>query len=201
MIRCGQGARKPRVDAARNRERVLAAAQSVFTAGGPDASLEAVARQAGVGIGTLYRHFPTRGMLFEAVYRREVQHLAELAEELQAEQPDPVEALRQWMRANVAFIATKKGMSAALAQAAQAPPELMAFSIERLSRALGGLLRRAAEAGEIRSDVGPEELLRALVGLCYVHDNPGWQGSVMRLLDVLVDGLRCGASGHLGAHP
>jgi len=89
--------RKPRVDAVRNRERVLEAAKKVFSAGGPDASLEAVAREAGVGIGTLYRHFPTREALFEAVYRREVQQLADLAEELK-EQPDPVEALRRWMR-------------------------------------------------------------------------------------------------------
>src|SRR6202035_5876664 len=88
--------RKPRADAVRNRERVLEAAKTVFSAGGPEASLEAVARTAGVGIGTLYRHFPTREALFEAVYRREVQQLAELAERLK-EEAEPVEALRQWM--------------------------------------------------------------------------------------------------------
>ena len=92
--------RKPRADAARNRERVLEAAKAVFSAGGPEASLEAVARTAGVGIGTLYRHFPTREALFEAVYRREVQQLADLAERLK-EEAEPVEALRQWMRSNV----------------------------------------------------------------------------------------------------
>src|SRR5579884_3291798 len=88
--------RKPRADAARNRERVLEAAKTVFSAGGAEASLEAVARAAGVGIGTLYRHFPTREALYEAVYRREVQQLADLAERLRDEK-DPVEALRQWM--------------------------------------------------------------------------------------------------------
>src|SRR6202012_3104129 len=109
--------RKPRADAVRNRELVLEAAKAIFSAGGPDASLEAVAKRARVGIGTLYRHFPTREALFEAVYRREVQQLVELADQLQAE-PDPVEALRRWMRSNVEFVATKKGMSAALALAA-----------------------------------------------------------------------------------
>src|SRR6201996_3484820 len=92
--------RKLRADAARNRERVLEAAKTVFGAGGAEASLEAVARTAGVGIGTLYRHFPTREALFEAVYRREVQQLAELAERLEGDK-DPVEALRRWMHSNV----------------------------------------------------------------------------------------------------
>src|SRR5712675_269584 len=108
--------RKPRSDAVRNRERVLEAAKVVFSAGGSDASLEAVAKHAGVGIGTLYRHFPTREALFEAVYRREVEQLSELAEQLK-NAPAPVDALRRWLRSNVEFVATKKGMSAALALA------------------------------------------------------------------------------------
>src|ERR1700748_100244 len=106
--RSAKTARKPRADAQRNRERVLEAAKTVFSAGGSDASLEAVAREAGVGIGTLYRHFPTREALYEAVYRREVEQLGELAEELKSDAA-PVEALRQWLRANVEFVATKKG--------------------------------------------------------------------------------------------
>ena len=182
-------ARKPRVDAVRNRERVLEAAKAVFSAGGPDASLEAVARRAGVGIGTLYRHFPTREALFEAVYRREVQQLGELAEQLKSE-PDPVEALRRWLRSNVEFVGTKKGMTTALALAVKPSSELTAFSFERLTRAVGALLDRAVAAGAIRADVSPEDLLRALIGMCYMHDQPGWQTSVMRLLDVFVDGLR-----------
>ena len=182
--------RKPRSDAIRNRERVLEAAKAVFSAGGPDASLEAVARRAGVGIGTLYRHFPTREALFEAVYRREVEQLGELSEQLKSE-PDPVEALRRWLRSNVEFVATKKGMSAALALAAHGKSsELIAFSFERLTKAVGALLDRAVAAGEIRADVSPEDLLRALIGMCYLHDQPGWQASVIRLLDVFIDGLR-----------
>jgi len=181
--------RKPRADAIRNRERVLAAAKAVFTAGGPEASLEAVARTAGVGIGTLYRHFPTRESLFEAVYRREVQQLGDLAQQLKDE-VDPVEALRHWMRSNVEFVATKKGMSAALALAAYKNPELYSLTFDQLTRAVGELLDRAIAAGEIRKDISAEDLLRALVGMCYMHDQPGWQASVLRLLDVFIDGLR-----------
>src|SRR5579864_544678 len=179
--------RKPRADGLRNRERVLDAAKIVFSAGGEGASLEAVARQAGVGIGPLYRHLPTRESLYEAVYRREVEQLSELAEQLKSEAA-PVEALRRWLRCNVEFVATKKGMGAALALT-MANPELTAFSFERLTKAIGGLLARAVAAGEIRADVSPEDLLRALVGMCYLHDQPGWQTSVVRLLDVFVDGL------------
>src|SRR5215468_3680092 len=189
MRRPQQGARKPRTDAIRNRERVLEAAKAVFGAGGPEASLEAVARTAGVGIGTLYRHFPTREALFEAVYRREVQQLADLAERLK-EETEPVEALRQWMRSNVRFVATKKGMSAALALAAYKPSDLFSYSFDRLARSVGGLLDRAIATGEIRDDISPEDLIRALVGMCYMHDQPGWQKSVLRLVDVFIDGMR-----------
>ena len=185
--------RRPRADAVRNRERVLEAAKAVFSAGGADASLEAVAKRAGVGIGTLYRHFPTREALFEAVYRREVQQLSELAEQLKSE-AEPVDALRRWLRSNVEFVATKKGMSAALALAVQSSSELFAYSFDRLTKAVGSLLDRAVAAGEIRSDISPEDLLRALVGMCYMHDQPGWQKSVLRLLDVFVDGLRVQAN-------
>jgi AcrR family transcriptional regulator len=185
----GKAARKPRADSVRNRELVLEAAKVVFNAGGPDASLEAVARHAGVGIGTLYRHFPTREALFEAVYRREVLHLADLAEQLKSEAA-PVEALRRWMRSNVEFIATKKGMSAALAVAVHSSSDLSAFTFERLNRAVSDLLQRAVAAGEVRADISGEDLLRTLVGLCYTHEKPGWQANVLRMIDVLIDGLR-----------
>jgi AcrR family transcriptional regulator len=181
--------RKPRADALRNRERLLEAAKTVFSAGGPDASLEAVARTAGVGIGTLYRHFPTREALFEAVYRHEVQQLADFAERLK-KQKRPIEALRQWMRSVVKFVATKKGMSTALALAIAKDSDLVSDSSDRLTRAIGLLLEQAVAAGEVRSDVSPEDLLRAIVGMCYTHDQPGWQKNVLRLVDIFVDGLR-----------
>jgi AcrR family transcriptional regulator len=192
--------RRPRADAVRNRERVLEAAKAVFSAGGPDASLEAVAKRAGVGIGTLYRHFPTREALFEAVYRREVQQLTELAEALKSE-AEPVDALRRWMRSNVEFIATKKGMLAALALAVHGSSELYAHTFERLTKAVRALLERAVAAGEMRADISPEDLLRALIGMCYIHDQPGWQTSVLRLLDVFIDGLRVQASAEMRKTP
>jgi AcrR family transcriptional regulator len=188
-IRSAKSSRKPRADALRNRDRVLEAAKTVFSAGGSDASLEAVARKAGVGIGTLYRHFPTREALYEAVYRREVEQLGELAEALKND-PSPVDALRRWLRANVEFVATKKGMAAALALAAGPPSELTAFSYARLTKAIATLLDRAAAVGDIRADISAEDLLRTLVGMCLLHDQPGWQAGVVRMLDVFVDGLR-----------
>jgi AcrR family transcriptional regulator len=189
MRQSEKSARNQRADAVRNHERVLEAAKAVFSAGGAEASLEAVARTAGVGIGTLYRHFPTREALFEAVYRREVQQLADLAERLKQE-TQPLDALRHWMRSIVKFVATKKGMSAALALAAYKNSELFSYSFDQLTRAVGGLLDRAVAAGEIRNDINAEDLLRALVGMCYMHDQPGWQTSVLRLVDVFIDGLR-----------
>jgi hypothetical protein len=94
------------------------------------------------------------------------------------------------LRSNVEFVATKKGMAAALALAAHGMSELYAYSADRLTKAIAGLLDRAIAAGEIRADIGPEDVLRALVGMCYMNDQPGWQKSVLRLLDVFVDGLR-----------
>jgi AcrR family transcriptional regulator len=181
--------RKPRVDAVRNRERVLEAARTVFSAGGAEASLEAVAQAAGVGIGTLYRHFPTREALFEAVYRHEVKQLADLAQRLEKETP-PIESLRQWMRSFVKFVATKKGMSEALALVVAKDSDLFSYSSDLLTRTVDGLLSRAITAGEIGNDISADDLLRALVGMCYTHDQPGWQKSVLRLVDVFVDGLR-----------
>jgi len=181
--------RKPRADSLRNRERLLKAATRVFSAGGPEASLEAVARRAGVGIGTLYRHFPTREALFEAVYRREVDELAGLAERL-AHEAEPIDALRQWLGAFVQLVATKKGMLAALSLAAQAAPsELYAYSFDRLTTALSGILKRAVATGQMRGDITPEDLLRALLGLSYSYEQPDWQATVTRLIGVFVDGL------------
>ena len=179
--------RRPRADVVRNRERLLQAAKTVFSAGASDVSLETVAKAAGVGIGTLYRHFPTREALFEALYRREVEQLVALAGRLTAES-EPLDALRHWLHANVEFVATKRGMSAVLATALQS--DVSADLIGRLEDSLAGLLRRAAAAGAIRGDIGPQDLLRTVVGMCYMHDKPGWQGNVQRLLDVFVDGMR-----------
>jgi AcrR family transcriptional regulator len=194
-----RASRKQRADALRNRDRLLQSARTVFSDGGPEASLEAVARKAGVGIGTLYRHFPTREALFEAVYRREVEQLADLAERLKKE-TRPIKALRQWMRSVVRFVATKKGMSAALALAIAKDSDLVSYSSDRLTRAIGLLLEQAIEAGEIRGDISAEDLLRAIIGMCYTHDQPGWQKNVLRLVDIFVDGLSHSALQRLNRH-
>ena len=180
--------RKLRADSIRNRELLLEAATEVFSVGGPTASLEAVARKAGVGIGTLYRHFPTREALFEAVYRHEVDHLGDLAEEL-ARTEQPVAALRQWLHANVRLVAAKKGMVAGLQLAAYGSNELKAYSFERLTTAIGLLLDRAVAAGEIRGDITADDLLRTLLGIFYSQADADWQPVALRLVDVFVDGL------------
>jgi AcrR family transcriptional regulator len=181
--------RKPRADSILNRERLLEAATEIFAAGGPQASLEAVARRAEVGIGTLYRHFPTREALFEAVYRREVDQLGDLADRL-AREADPVEALRAWLHAQVRLVATKKGMIEGLQLAAHGSSELKAYSFERLIRALSGLLERGVAARAIRSDISADDVLRAIVGMIYAQGGGDWQVAALRLVDVFVDGLR-----------
>jgi AcrR family transcriptional regulator len=181
--------RRPRTDAVRNRERLIEAATQVFGRGAPQASLEAVAREAGVGIGTLYRHFPTREALFEAVYRREVDHLSDLAERLAREAP-PVEALRQWLHANVGLVATKRGMVEALQLVASGSTELKAYSFERLTGALALLLARGVAAGDLRPDITADDLLRTVIGIFYADTSAGWQASALRIVDVFVDGLR-----------
>ncbi|MBV8683165.1 MAG: TetR/AcrR family transcriptional regulator [Caulobacteraceae bacterium] len=180
-----KSSRRERSDAVLNRERIVETATRVFSAQGRNAKLDAIAREAGVGIGTLYRHFPTREALFEAVYRHEVEHLAELAGEL-AQEADPVEALRQWLHANVRLMATKKGMIEAMQLVAYGS-ELKAYSFARLTGALTPLLERGVAAGALRADITAEDLLRTLVGILYAEAGGD---SSLRILDVFVDGLR-----------
>ena len=181
--------RKPRVDGQRNRERLSEAAKAAFAEVGADVSLEEIARRAGVGIGTLYRHFPTRDAIVEAVYRREVRQLSESAARLLESAP-PGEALRQWMRLFVDYIATKKVLGSALSAIAGGSAELYASSWARISGAMSLLVERAAVAGDIRADANPADLLRALAGFTYGASSPDWQASALRLIDILMDGLR-----------
>lgn len=181
--------RKPRADSLRNRELLLVAAGEIFSTGGPQASLEAVARKAGVGIGTLYRHFPTREALFDAVYRHEVEQLRARAEQL-LEEPDPVEALRQWFQTNIRLVATKKGMIEALQLAVHGSSELKAYTFQRMVEAVGLLLDRAVKAGMVRDDIPAQDLLSTLFGILYAQNSANWQPAAMRMVDVFVDGLR-----------
>jgi AcrR family transcriptional regulator len=183
-----------RADAARNRERLLAAAVRAFTAGGPDSALEdvsldAVAREAGVGIGTLYRHFPTREALVEAAYRSELVRLTDAAPRLLAELP-PDEALRAWMDGFLDYTATKRGMADALRAVVAAGANPYATSRDQLVAAVSALLAAGAAAGLLRDDVDPLDLLIGLNGLAVVAGDPGRREQAGRLLDLLMDGLR-----------
>ena len=180
--------RRPRSDALRNRERLIEAATQVFANGSAQATLGAVARAANVGIGTLYRNFPTREALFEAVYRREVDQLADLAEQLAVEAP-PVRALRSWLQANIRLVATKRGMVEALQLVASGSAELKVYSFDRLTAALALLIARGVAAGEIRSDISAQDLLRTIIGVFYADGSRDWQASALRIIDVFVDGL------------
>jgi AcrR family transcriptional regulator len=178
-----------RADGQRNRERLTEVAKLAFAELGADVSLDEIARRAGVGIGTLYRHFPTRDAIIEAVYRREVEQLAGSAARLLVSLP-PGEALHEWMRLFVDYIATKKVMASAIGAIVASTPELYASSVGQITNAMVLLVDRASAAGDIRSNVDPNDLLRALVGFTYGNTSPGWQASALRLIDILIDGLR-----------
>jgi AcrR family transcriptional regulator len=185
-------ARAMRADARRNRDALLAAAAQLYAERGVEASLEEVARRAGVGIGTLYRHFPHRDALNEAVYRREVELLCDGAENLQADHPADV-ALATWMRNFAGYVATKKGMAQALRSVLGEDNELFTHSRERIESSLGTLVDAAIASGAIRADADANDLLRAMSGICMTSDSPEWRDRAERLIDLLVDGLRYGA--------
>ena len=181
-----------RKDAQRNRDLLLSVASEQFTQHGVDVPLEDVARQAGVGIGTLYRHFPTRALLIEAVYRREVAQLCDSVDELLATMP-PDQALEAWMRNFVTYVATKRGLSAALKDMMDSEPDLFTATRASIYAAAGTVLGAAVEAGDIRPDIEPEDLIRAMSGICMVTDDRGFQDRATRLMSLLLDGLRFGA--------
>ena len=181
-------ARRPRADGQRNRERLIETAKSAFTVLGTDVSLEEIARRAGVGIGTLYRHFPSRDAIVEAVYRREVQNLADAATSLLQDHA-PGDALKAWILVFVDYISTKKIIAPALGSIASGSSELYASSAACISGAMGLLVRHATAAGDIRADCTPDDLLRALIGFTWGNADPGWEVSARRLIEVLTDGL------------
>jgi AcrR family transcriptional regulator len=187
--RSQSAARKPRADGQRNRDRVLEAAKEAFTRLGANASLDEVAKQAGVGAGTLYRHFPTRDELLKAVYRSEVEKLA-LAAQKFAETMPPLEALRAWMLLFVDYIATKKIIAPALNNLVGGTSKVFEASYNQIWDAIRALVKRAIKSGDIRKDLDPIDLLRALIGVSHVASSPDWQQSARRLVDILVSGSR-----------
>jgi AcrR family transcriptional regulator len=181
--------RKPRADAQRNRARILEIAKNAFTHLGADVSLDDVARQAGIGAGTLYRHFPTRDALIAAVYRTEVAKLAAAEHEFTKSMP-PVEALRAWMLLFVDYIAAKQIIAPALNNIVGGPSKLFECTGELVRGAINALVKRAVESGDIRSDLDPLDLLRALIGVSNVASGPDWAQSAKRLVHILILGSR-----------
>jgi AcrR family transcriptional regulator len=184
--------RKLRADARENREKLLRAAGSRFAAQGSGVALEAIARDAGVGIGTLYRHFPTREALVEAVYRNEVDRLCASAGELLTRLAADV-ALAQWMERFVAYAATERGLSAALKSVASSQSDLFAATRERLLTAIGSLLGAGIATGRIRADVTAEDVLTSINAVWTISsEGEQWATQARRVLALLMDGLRTG---------
>ncbi len=181
--------RKQRADALRNRGRILEIAKHSFTKSGASISLDDVAKQAGIGPGTLYRHFPTRDALLEAVYRTEVEKLS-AAQKKFAETMSPIEALRAWMLLFVDYIAAKQIIAPALNTIVGGPSKLFEATGDQIKGAIHALVERAIASGDIRPDLDPLDLLRALVGVSNVASGPGWEQSARRLVDILILGSR-----------
>jgi AcrR family transcriptional regulator len=183
-----------RADAQRNRDALLTAAVDVFTREGPDVPLDVVSQRAGVGIGTLYRHFPHREALVEAAYRSEVDRLCDAAADLLAEATPDV-ALRAWMDRFVDYLATKREMKGALQMVIASGGDPFGHSRARLTAAVTLLVESGSRAGVLRPDADPGDVLLALSGVTAVAAGEGQRAQAGRLLDLLVDGLRLGAPG------
>jgi AcrR family transcriptional regulator len=181
--------RKPRTDAQRNRERILELAKQAFTRSGADTSLDDIAKRAGVGPGTLYRHFPTRAELLKAVYRDNLESLATAGGKF-AETMPPVEALRAWLLLFVDAVAAKQIIAPALNTLVGDHKKVFEVSYAQVQEAIRKLVKRAVKSGEIKRDLDPMDLLRALVGVSNVASGPDWQQSARRLVDILIAGSR-----------
>ena len=193
-----------RADAARNRTKILAAAAAAFAESGTDASLEEIARAADVGIGTLYRHFPTRAALIEQVYRSHVDELCATAPAL-LERFAPLHALEEWVLSFTTYVGHKRGMVAALRAAlGEEPTEIFTDTHDKLSAATTLLLDAARREGAIRGDIEPMDLLRAVGGVCMAGADAGHGGpaeraeQTRRMLGLVLDGLRYGAGATAG---
>ena len=186
-----QAAKRVRADAQRSLDSLLQAAKTVFATSGVDAPVREIAEKAGVGLGTLYRHFPQRSDLIAAVFRREIDACADAAPILAAEHA-PFAALAAWMQRYAAFVAAKRGLAKALHSGDPAYDVLPAYFDQRLRPALRALLETANAAGEVRADVEAEELLGAAASLCMSAQNAK-SGRAERMVALLVDGLRHGA--------
>ncbi len=184
--------RRVRADAQRNIDALLQAALTVFVTSGVDAPVREIAEKAGVGIGTVYRHFPQRADLIAAVFRHEIDACADAARIL-ADEYEPFDALAAWMQRYAAFVATKRGLATALHSGNPAYDPLPAYFYQRLQPAFQMLLESAAAAGEVRPDVDADDILGAVASLCMSteNDSPGY---AQRMVALLADGLRYGTN-------
>jgi AcrR family transcriptional regulator len=180
--------RRPRSDGERNRERLIAAAKRAFAERGTAASLEGIAREAEVSIASLYRHFPTRDALIEAVYRQETDTLIDAAARLMAVR-EPATALREWLLLFVEFLDAKRGMSEVLNTLIGGPDALYSRTPARLASPIAALADRAVETGAFQIDVEPIDILRAIAGVAYARHNNDWKDAAVRMVDLLLKGL------------
>jgi AcrR family transcriptional regulator len=185
----GATVRKPRADGERNRALLMETAKKVFAEKGSQASLEQIARSAGVGIGTLYRHFPTRDALVAAVYANETGQLAEGARRL-AETRPPVEALREWLMLFIDFMSTKHGMAEVFDAVVSPASALYADAGTQITAAVEMLVRQAVGSGEIALEIAPTDILRALAGIAGVSCGPDWETAARQLVDIIIAGVR-----------
>jgi AcrR family transcriptional regulator len=182
-------ARKPRADARRNRERILEVAKEAFTRDGAAASLDDIARRSGIGSGTLYRHFPTRDALIEAVYRGEVEKLAAAEQRFAATMP-PLEGLRAWMLLFIDHVAGKTLIIPAMDTVAGGSMRLIEGSRSLIHAAFLRSIERAIVNGDLRADTDPNDFVRALIGVFHTTALPGWEQSARRIVDILIAGSR-----------
>ncbi|GHC73000.1 TetR/AcrR family transcriptional regulator [Streptomyces cinnamoneus] len=181
--------RSKRTDAQRNRQTVLTAAAEVFITSGVDAPIRQIAAQAGVGMGTIYRHFPTRADLVTAVYRHQIEECAGAGPDLLASAGSPFDALRQWIDLFVDFLVTKHGLADALQSDSDRFAALHAYFLDRLLPVCAQLLDAAVEAGDIRPGTQPYELMRGIGNLCIGRDNDP-RYDPRRLIALLLQGLQ-----------
>jgi AcrR family transcriptional regulator len=181
--------RRPRVDAQRNRERILDAARDAFSQHGAHATLDDIARRAEVGPGTLYRHFPTRDDLVEAVFRSEVDKLSAAAQRFSSTQP-PLQALRSWSFLFIDYVATKLLILPALDTVPGGSTRLIASSRTTVHGTFHTLIQAAIASGDLRPSTHPDDLIRAIIGIFHTDTQPGWETSARRIVDILIEGSR-----------
>ncbi len=182
-------ARRPRLDAQRNREHILEVAREAFARHGPETTLDYIARRAEIGPGTLYRHFPTRDALIEAVFRSQVEKLTAAGQRYAAAMR-PLDALRAWMVVFIEYVAGKTLILPAMDTVSGGSNRMIEGSRGPIHGTFRGLVQSAIDSGELRADTDPDDIIRVLIGVFHTTSLPGWESSARRIVDILIDGSR-----------